>query len=320
MSKKKYTALKIGAGVTAAALIFGANYICDNATKRPKTKKPPKKAIHIKREEWRKINNQNLYNLGPEDITIKSVDGLNMKAWYVPADKETNRFVICVHGWNCNGPDEMSHILPFYHNELGYNYLLPDHIGHGRSEGSRVGFGSFDSKNILLWIDYLINRFGEDIEIILHGISMGGATVLNVNEMAPPEQVKIIIDDCGFTGAEEIIAKEAKEILGFQPKLTLKLASCMCKLKAGYFFSESAPLKNMYRAKNPILFIHGMADTFVPFEHGKKLYDACPVPKDCMWVPGAIHAFSYYDEKEQYEAKIKEFIAKHMDKKDTANV
>ncbi|MBP9989236.1 MAG: alpha/beta hydrolase, partial [Ruminococcus sp.] len=261
-----------------------------------------------------------LYNLGPEDISIKSVDNLNMYAWFVPAEKETKRFVICVHGWNCNGPDEMSHIMPFYHYELGCNYLLPDLTGHGRSEGSRAGFGSFDAKNILLWIDYLINRFGEDIEIILHGISMGAATVMNVNEMSPPNQIKLIIEDCGFVGAAEIIGKETKEKIGFTPRITMKLASAVCKVKAGYFFSESAPLKNMYRAKNPILFIHGTEDTFVPFEHGKKLYEACPVAKDYLWVDGAIHAFSYYNAKEEYENKIKDFISKYMDVKETANV
>ena len=70
----------------------------------------------------------------------------------------------------------------------------------------------------------------------------------------------------------------------------------------------------MNKAKNPILFIHGDQDQVVPFEHGLRLYDACPVEKDYMWVPNTVHAFSYYNAKDEYEAKIKAFIAKHMDK------
>lgn len=312
--------VKIGLAVTAAVLGCAANSICDSATKRPKTIKEPVEAIKIKRAEWRKANNQRLYDLNPEDVSIKSVDGLNMKAWYLPAEKETNRFVICVHGRNCNGPDEFSHIMPFYHYDMGFNYLLPDLTGHGRSEGKRFGFGSFDADNILLWIDWLINRFGENIEIVLHGISMGATTVMNCNEMSPPDQVKLIIEDCGFTSAAEVISNTLKDKIGFIPPVSMKLASGLNKIKAGYFFEESNPLKNMYKAKNPVLFIHGTADTFVPFDYGKRLYDACPTPKDYLWVTDAIHAFSYYDAKNEYEAKVKAFISEYMNEKEVTTV
>ena len=249
----------------------------------------------------------------PENLSIKSIDGLDMRAWFVPAEKPSNKFVICVHGYKCNGPDEMSHIMSFYHNDLGFNYLLPDLTAHGRSEGKYIGFGSFDAKNILLWTDYLINRFGEDIQIALHGISMGAATVMNCNEMSPPDQVKFIVEDCGFTSATAVINNEAKNMVGFPVPHLMKLVSLASKIKAGYFFSESDPLGNMDKAKNPILFIHGEEDTFVPFEYGKQLYDACPTPKDYLWVPDTVHAFSYYNAKDEYEAKIKSFVEKYMD-------
>lgn len=312
----KKTVAKVALG-TAIVSAFVANAACDYAIKRsnPAKKKPETEEMYIRRDEIRKNNNQKLYDLNPEDITIKSVTGLNMKAWFVPAEKETKRFVICVHGYHCNGPDEFSHIMPFYHYDLGYNYLLPDLTGHGRSEGDYVGFGSFDSKNILLWVDYLINRFGEDIEIILHGISMGAATVLTCNEMSPPNQVKLIIEDCGYASAIDEMNNTLKDLLGFSCKPLVLYGSLFSKIKAGYFFSEVDPLKNMNKAKNPILFIHGEADTFVPFKYGQELYDACTVAKDYLWVPDTVHAFSYYNAKEAYENKVKEFIATNLDNK-----
>ena len=237
-----------------------------------------------------------------------------MNAWFLPAETESKRFVICVHGYKCNGPDEFSHIMPFYHYEMGYNYLLPDLTAHGRSEGKYIGFGSFDSKNILLWVNYLIDRFGKDIEIILHGISMGAATVMLCNEMDPPEQVKLVIEDCGYSSAYDQLNDTLKGLIGFKFPPLVKAASLVCKLKAGYSFSDADPLGNMYKAKNPMLFIHGATDDFVPFEFGKKLYEACPVEKDYLWVPDTIHAYSYYNAKDEYEAKIKEFIAKTIDK------
>ena len=311
---KKHTALKAVLGTAAVAAIAG-DLACDFAIKRPdpqKPKKPTTNEVYRRRTEIRKINNQRLYDSNPEDLTLTSVDGLQMKAWFVPADSK--RFVICVHGYRCNGPDEFSHMFPFYHDTMGYNYLLPDLTGHGRSEGGYACFGSKDSKNILLWVDYLINRFGEDIEIILHGISMGAATVMNCNEMSPPDQVKIVIEDCGFTSTIDIMNNTLKDMIGFPMKPLVYLGSVFSKIKAGYFFSESDPLGNMSKAKNPMLFIHGEEDTYVPFEHGQKLYDACPVEKDFLWVPDTVHAFSYYNAREEYEQKIKDFIKRHMDK------
>ncbi len=319
--KKKGKVAKVALGVTAAAALIG-NFACDYAIKRPnplKEKDKEMREVYIKRAEIRKRNNQNFYDCNPEDLSLMGVNGCNMRAWFLPAKKPSKRFVICVHGYKCNGPDEFSHFASFYHNDLGYNYLLPDLTGHGRSEGDYIGFGSFDAKNILLWVDYLINRFGEDIEIILHGISMGAATVMNCNEMSPPDQVKLIIEDCGFTSASEIMDNTLKDQIGFSLKPLISLGSVFSKIKAGYFFEESNPLKNMNKAKNPILFVHGMEDTFVPFEHGKRLYEACNVEKDYLWVPNTVHAFSYYNAKDEYEAKIKAFIEKHMDKKEAVN-
>jgi uncharacterized protein len=282
---------------------------------RPKKKKPPQSEYKKSRELIRAKNNEYLYSLAPEDVSIRSSDGLTLKGWLLPSKTENRRFVICVHGYHCNGPDEFSHMVPFYHDELDYNYLLPDDRAHGRSEGKYIGFGALDHKDILQWVDYLIVRFGKDIEIILHGISMGAATVMLANSANPPDQVKIIIEDCGFTSACEEFVNNIKyrTKLNFTPLVLLM--SLICKIKAGYYFKEADCLGKLKQAKNPILFIHGGADTFVPTHMGKRLYEACPVPKDLLIVEGAVHAYSYYDAPKEYQAKVKGFIGEHMDGK-----
>ncbi|MBQ8228505.1 MAG: alpha/beta hydrolase [Clostridia bacterium] len=282
---------------------------------RKKKQKPPENEWQQYKNEQKAKNNDYLMSKNPEDLTLKSCKGQTMKAWFVPG-KNDKRFVICVHGYGSTGPNEFSHMFPFYNEEMGYNYLIPDLTAHGRSKGYFIGFGSFDAKNILLWIDYLIERFGEDIEIILHGISMGAATVMNVNEMNPPDQVKIVIEDCGFTSAYDQVYHTAKNMLGFECKHLLASTNALCKIFAGYRLQESDPAGNMSKAKNPILFIHGEDDDFVPFEFGKRLYEACTtVEKDFYWAPDANHADSYYKAKDPYEEKVKSFIKKHLDKK-----
>lgn len=278
-----------------------------------RVKKPDTDPRKIERSKIRKKNNDYLFSHNPEDISIKTPDGLTLTARFVPAEKESRRFVICVHGYNCNGPDEFSHMFGFYHNTLGYNYFLPDLRGHGRSEGNRIGFGALDSKDILQWIGYLTDRFGSDIEIILHGISMGAATVMLVNESNPPEQVKLVIEDCGFTCAYDEMANTVKDILKFNFPFLVTLGNVWCRLLAGYDLKKDAnPLAKMKDSKNPILFIHGDADTFVPYRMCGELYDACKVDKDMLTVKGAVHAFSYYVAKDEYEAKVTEFISNHI--------
>jgi len=282
---------------------------------RPKAKKPEQNEYKKARELIRAKNNEYLFSLNPEDVSIKSFDGLTLKGWFLPAKNQNRRFVICVHGYHCNGPDEFSHMVPFYHDELDYNYLLPDDRAHGRSEGKYIGFGELDHRDVLQWVDYLINRFGKDIEIILHGISMGAATVMLANSDNPPDQVKIIIEDCGFTSAYEEFVNNLKSMTGLNCKPLVSLMSLICKIKAGYYFKDADCLGRLKQAKNPILFIHGGADTFVPTYMGKQLYEACPVPKDIFIAEGSVHAYSYYDAPKEYQAKVKNFISLYMDNK-----
>ena len=310
--KKRKAAVGIGAlGALGAAVIGAEGYKLACVSHREK--KPEKEPKKMLRAEIRHKNNEFLYSHNPEDLEIITPDMLRLKAWFVPAEKETKRFVICVHGHNCNGPDECSHLFSFYHYTLGYNYLLPDLRGHGRSDGELIGFGALDSKDLKLWIDYLVERFGEDIEIILHGISMGAATVMLVNNTSPRDQVKLVIEDCGYTNAFEQVNDTMSKKLGFKANAFSNITNVYCRAISKYDLKKDAdPLGTMPNAKKPVLFIHGEEDTFVPFPMCQRLYDACPTPKDIFTVPGAVHAYSYYDAKEEYEAKVTEFIEKNI--------
>ncbi len=257
-------------------------------------------------------NNQHLYDLDPEDLSIVDPRGNTLRAWFVPKP-ESKTFVICIHGYKCNGPDECSHLLPFYNETLGINYLLPDHVSHGRSEGKYIGFGSLESDNLLLWVNYLIERFGEDIEIVLHGISMGAVTAMLANQSNPPKQVKAVIEDCGFTSAFEIIDLVTSRKVGFRCPHITKAIFFVAKHFFGYDMRRSDCLGRMADSKNPILFVHGTEDSFVPFSMGERLYEACnSVEKDKLFVEGAVHAYCYYDAKSDYDAKVTEFLSKHL--------
>ena len=261
------------------------------------------------READREVGKKLLFSLHPEDVSMRSKrDGILLRGWYVPAPTSSKKLVIFAHGYHNDGPGEFADQLAFYRG-MNYHCLFPDHRAHGRSEGKYIGFGALEAPDLLDWARVYIERLGEDIEIVLHGISMGGATVTLCNTLNPPPQVKRVIADCPYTNALVQMGHtlDMKMHIRFEPLLLT--ANLWCRLLAGYSLKKDAdPLGRMPQAKLPMLFIHGEADDFVCFWMGKKLYDACPTEKDFLWVPGAVHAISHHDDTPAYEAKIRAFL------------
>lgn len=66
--------------------------------------------------------------------------------------------------------------------------------------------------------------------------------------------------------------------------------------------------REVKKAKLPILFIHGDADTFVPCSMCDEIYENCASPKKKLIVKGASHAESYYKDTAAYENALNEFI------------
>ncbi|MDP4088901.1 MAG: alpha/beta hydrolase [Bacillota bacterium] len=250
--------------------------------------------------EWYK--NKNLM-----DVEIISEDGLRLRGYFVAAYKPTKKTAILAHGYTSKGKDMISYAR-FYHDDLGYNILMPDDRGHGESEGHYIGFGWHDRKDYLKWIQYIIDTVGKDSEIVLHGISMGGATVLMVTGEDLPHNIKAIISDCAYTSVKDELSYQMKRMYHLPAFPLIQCTSLLAKIRAGYFFGEASALKQVAKSKTPILFIHGDADAFVPYEMVNRLYENCRSEKDLFIVKNAQHAMAYNDDKAGYEKKIREFI------------
>lgn len=123
-----------------------------------------------------------------EDVWIQSRDGLKLHATYFKGE-EGNRAVICFHGYTSRGLDDYGS-LSWYYLKHGFRMLLLDERAHGDSEGTYIGFGTKDRYDGLDWTRWMIDKIGEDAQILLHGNSMGGATVCMMSGLQLPEQVK----------------------------------------------------------------------------------------------------------------------------------
>lgn len=88
---------------------------------------------------------------------------------------------------------------------------------------------------------------GSDARIILHGVSMGAATVLMASGETLPENVKAVIADCGYTSEWDEFIWEA-ETLHIPWFPVLNAASLLSKLRDGYDFKQASALDQVKRA------------------------------------------------------------------------
>ncbi len=139
-----------------------------------------------------------------EKVSIKARDGITLRAVKYPTLEESDKWVIVVHGYR-QTPDKVLTVAENFHRR-GYNVLAVSLRAHADSEGDYIGMGWLDRLDLLDWIDLLVSE-NPDAEIVLHGTSMGAAAVMMVSGEKLPENVKAIIEDCGYTSVWDIFPR-----------------------------------------------------------------------------------------------------------------
>lgn len=243
-----------------------------------------------------------------KDTYISSFDNLNLHSYEVKNQKQTNKWVIAVHGYTSEGI-KMSSISKNY-SDMGYNVLVPDLRAHGKSEGDYIGMGWDDRLDIIDWIKYIIN-IDPNAEIVLHGVSMGASTVMMVSGEEIPKNVKSIIADCGYTSVWDEFSYQLEALFGLKEFPIMNVSNIVTQIRAGYSLKEASAIEQVAKSKTPILFIHGDKDDFVPFYMIDELYKNTGSEKEKLVVEGAAHAKSATFNPTLYWSTVERFINKY---------
>lgn len=193
----------------------------------------------------------------------------------------------------------------------GYNVLLVDLRAHGKSEGKYIGMGWKDRIDILKWIDKLCYDYNK-CKIILYGISMGAATVMMTSGEKLPDNVKICIEDCGYSSVFREFKSVLRTIKPCIADFILKASNLVTKIRLGFYYKEASSINQIKKSKLPTLFIHGDKDTFVHFEMLDEIYKEASEPKKKLVIEGAGHVGSSKINSELYWRTIKSFIRENM--------
>ncbi len=235
---------------------------------------------------------------------------LRLVADYIPAEQTTKKTVVLVHGFGSN-KEAMGGYVAMFH-KLGYNTLIPDTRGQGQSQGKVISYGYYESKDYLKWVDQVIAKQGQQSQVVLFGVSMGGATTMMTSGLKTPSQLKAYVEDCGYTDAQEEITYQAKQMYNIPYWPLVPMTSTVARIKAGFHFKDANAVAAVKKNHKPMLFIHGGADKFVPTRMVHQVYRADAGPKQLLIVPGAKHAAALSHSPAIYERTVKAFLAKYI--------
>lgn len=190
---------------------------------------------------------------------------------------------------------------------VGRNALIVDQRTSGESEGRVISFGINERKDCLAWISYVIEHFGDDVEIILTGISMGAATVLMAAGMDLPKNVVGVLADSGYSSPRDIIKKVIRQ-LSLPASLLYPFVRLGARIYGGFHLEEASPVEAMKKCRVPVMFVHGEADDFVPCSMSKINYEACASRKGLLTISGAGHGIGCMVDWDLYIKALEEFF------------
>lgn len=242
--------------------------------------------------------------------SLKSRDGLNLNAYYIENKTKSDTVVLMAHGY-LGQASEISAFAQIFYN-LGFDCLAPDARGHGKSEGDYYGFGWNERLDYQLWIQKIIEYKGPDVKILLYGISMGAATVMMTSGETLPDNVKLVIEDCGYTSVYDEMAFQIKNLFKLPAFPIIHATSLYAKMHTGFRYKEASCVNQLKKNRLPILLIHGEADNFVPYFMLDELMEAANEPKEAYRVPGAKHGGAFNADPEKYTAVITDFVNKYL--------
>lgn len=263
--------------------------------------------------EFLENNLQWVEDYGYERHYIYSDRGEKLTGYLLKAKEESDVYLFGAHGYRSHGRREFSKFVQYYLGK-NINVFLPDHIASGESEGNFCSFGFYEKEDCMKWLGYMTETFGKDINIILHGVSMGCATVcMMTGKEDLPENVKFTVADCGFNKADDFFRAKIA-LMGIKGGDIITKGVCLANsINHGFRLEDISPVDSVKNAKIPMLFVHGTDDGLVPSYMCPELYESCGSEyKDILLVEGADHAQAFMIGREAYEEKLNEYIGKFI--------
>lgn len=290
-------------------LVLLAAFVCFYLTfYSPKPKNEPEfplpdediyKPYHEQMIAWQK----EMRSFPQEQVEITSFDGLKLTGTYYEFAPNAP-IELMFHGYRgsairdlCGGVQRCF--------RLSRSALIVNQRGSGTSEGRVISFGINERKDCLSWINFMLEKFGPEVKIIITGISMGASTVMMASELDLPKNVIGGVADCGYSSIDGIIKKTIQD-MGLPPKIAYPFVKLGARIFGKFDLEEASPKTALKNSKVPFIFVHGDADHIVPCEMCYECYEACSAPKLIHIIPNIGHGLAFPADEDGYIAVLKD--------------
>jgi pimeloyl-ACP methyl ester carboxylesterase len=240
------------------------------------------------------------FKLKAEPLTLRTADGVNLDAWFIPNQKSSKAVIVC-HGYPMDKSDVLG-MTAFLARK--FNLLYFDFRATGKSGGFFSTGGARETRDLDAAVSFLQSRGFKSAGAF--GFSMGGATVL----LSANPAIKARVLDAPYAG----LGGELNYIFGNMGAWARPMPALMrvwSLLLMDVNISSVSPAAAAARLTTPLLLIHGDADTQVPLANSLRIKAAYPAAE--LWViKKAGHGENWLNGGNAYEQRISDFFEKNL--------
>lgn len=208
--------------------------------------------------------------------------------WFIPAETLTHRTILFSHGNAGNLGDKLKSLALF--RDLGYNVCSYDYGGYGHSTGTTTEARCYDDIRAV-WTHLREIHHISASQIVLHGRSLGaGPTV----QLATEVEAGAVVIESAFLSIPKVIRSQGRWVPGW--------------IFGRNRFDNESKVGDL---RSPVLFVHGEADSVIPYEHGKRLFELASEPKEFLDIEGEHHE-GFWKSGATYTDGLIQFFDKHL--------
>ena len=218
-----------------------------------------------------------------EDVHLTATDNTKLHGWFIPSES-SKAAVLLAHGNGGNISHRLEKLKMLH--DMHLDILIFDYRGYGLSSGSPSEEGIY--RDVQVFYHYLVNEKNVSADSIIgYGESLGGAVII---DLAKGHALGGLILEGAFTSVPDM----ARKLIPFLPAALLK--------------TRFDSINKIRAIKAPKLFFHSTSDEVVPFELGRRLFEAAQEPKEFVTLHGG-HNDAFMVSHEEYVGHIHKFVS-----------